>query len=270
MTMQFEISISGIKSFVPFWAVLDMRKTFVLMLDTETLCAKDVKDISDGSLVYDIGFSLIDTTSHVCYYKRSLVIKETFTYEFFSQMRQTAYYAEKFPQYWADIKAGKRSLVSFWEAWAEIRGILKTSGAIVCAHNARFDVKSLNNTIRLLSCGRIRYFFPYGTVIWDTLKMCRDVLSKRPTYVKFCDENGYRTKRNQLRYTAEIVYRYITSDNDFVESHTGLEDVEIETEILRFLLKQHKPMRKELYQKEFSGIPASFKPFDPDADYCQP
>jgi thiol-disulfide isomerase/thioredoxin len=64
----------------------------------------------------------------------------------------------------------------------------------------------------------------------------------------FCEENGYITKNNQCRYTAEIIYRYITKDNDFVESHTGLEDVEIEAQIFAYCVRQHKKMKKNLWE----------------------
>jgi hypothetical protein len=69
-----------------------------------------------------------------------------------------------------------------------------------------------------------------------------------PTYRRFCEENGYITKNNQCRYTAEIIYRYITKDNDFIESHTGLEDVEIEAQIFAYCVRQHKKMKKNLWE----------------------
>ena len=34
-----------------------------------------------------------------------------------------------------------------------------------------------------------------------------------------------------VKLTAEILYRYISGKQDFVEAHTGLEDVQIEKEI---------------------------------------
>ena len=36
-------------------------------------------------------------------------------------------------------------------------------------------------------------------------------------------------KNNQVKLTAEVIFRFITKNNNFVESHTGLEDVLIET-----------------------------------------
>ena len=63
--------------------------------------------------------------------------------------------------------------------------------------------------------------------------MARSVMGKMPTYKKFCQQNGYITKNGQLRFTAEICYRFISRNLDFEESHTGLEDVEIETPLCK-------------------------------------
>ena len=121
---------------------------------------------------------------------------------------------------------------------------------IVCAHNARFDDGATKNTQRWLTKSKYRYFLPYGTIVWDTMKMARDVVAKTPTYIKFCFDNGFvtnhKTPRPQIK--AETLYRYITQNIDFVESHTGLEDVLIEKEILAYCFAKHKKMRKELYE----------------------
>ena len=74
-----------------------------------------------------------------------------------------------------------------------------------------------------------------------------------PTYKAWCAENGYLQKNGVPRKTAEMVYRFITGDADFAESHTGLEDVLIETAIMAYCFRQHKAMRKNLWEnpKEF-------------------
>ena len=56
-------------------------------------------------------------------------------------------------------------------------------------------------------------------------------------YGEFCYNNDFLTKRGQRRYTAEILYRFLTNNLDFVEEHTGLEDAEIEAQILMDCLK---------------------------------
>jgi hypothetical protein len=62
--------------------------------------------------------------------------------------------------------------------------------------------------------------------------MAREAFKADEAYDTFCYENGYLTKRGCKRYTAEILYRFISGDNEFVEEHTGLADVLIEKEIL--------------------------------------
>jgi hypothetical protein len=79
------------------------------------------------------------------------------------------------------------------------------------------------------------------------MKMARDVIHKMPTYRKFCEENGFITKTGQLSAKAEDLYRFIIKDPTFVESHTGLEDVQIEREIMNYCYRQHKKMRKVLW-----------------------
>jgi hypothetical protein len=178
--------------------------------------------------------------------KFSFVNSDIFLHE--KELMQSAYYAKKIPQYWKDIWAGKRKVATTYE----IRKILcevveKYNCQFVCAHNAQFDQRALNNTQRWTTKSRFRYFLPKGLEWWDSLKMARSVMGKMPTYRRFCEENGYITKTGRLRFTAEICYRFITKDNTFEESHTGLEDVEIETEILRYCHRQHKPMQKKLW-----------------------
>ena len=119
----------------------------------------------------------------------------------------------------------------------------------VVAHNARFDLNALNVIQRWTTKSKYRYWFPYGTEIWDTMKMARDVIHKMPTYRKFCEEHGFLTANGQLSTTAENLYRFIIKDPTFKESHTGLEDVQIERVIMFYCFRQHKKMRKGLYEK---------------------
>jgi DNA polymerase III epsilon subunit-like protein len=125
----------------------------------------------------------------------------------------------------------------------------------IVAHNARFDLNALNTTLRWQTKSRFRYWFPYGTEIWDTMKMARDVIHKMPTYRAFCEEHELLTKNGRLSTTAENLYRFIIDDVDFTESHTGLEDVQIEREIMFYCYRQHKPMRKLLFEQRGEPTP---------------
>ena len=82
--------------------------------------------------------------------------------------------------------------------------------------------------------------------------MSRDVLNKSKDYCAYCQKNGYLTNHKvpQNRMTAEIIWRYLSGNENFIESHTGLEDVEIETEIMAHCLKTRKNVRKALFEKK--------------------
>jgi DNA polymerase III epsilon subunit-like protein len=118
----------------------------------------------------------------------------------------------------------------------------------VVAHNAHFDYTVLNNIVKYLSGSRVRNWFPFGMVEWwDSLNMAKSVMLKMPTYEKFCIEELGLPKANAK---AETLYRFIIKDPDFIESHTALEDVLIESQIVAYCYRQHKEMRKKLFTKE--------------------
>ena len=201
------------------------------------------------SLVYDLGWAVVDKYGEV-YKEQSFVIFETFVG--MKDVMQSAYYAEKIPQYWEDIKSGKRKLVTFQTARKALLSDMKEFKTnIVFAHNASFDLRALNTTYRYITKSKYRYFFRWGTEIWDTLKMSQDTICKQKSYIEYCKRNGYMTKHKtpRPRATAEILYRYLTGNENFDESHTGLEDVLIEKEILKHCFRQHKKMRKNVFEK---------------------
>lgn len=218
------------------------KKINIFMCDTET--AGEILN----AFVYDFGGGKTSLYDGIVSDSMNYINYNVF-YEK-QEMMQSAYYAEKLPAYRDEIWEGKREVFDIVDIRARVHKYFKENNIlVVCAHNARFDIRALNNTIREATNGRVKYFFPYGIEVWDTLKMARQVLGKMPTYRKFCEDNGYMTKHEKPRprYTAEIIYRFITKDLNFEEAHTGLKDVEIETQILAYLVKQHKKMDKVLY-----------------------
>jgi len=230
---------------------MDKRINYLIGLDTETcngiMMDDDKLDLTQ-SLVYDLGWAITDKKGHI-YRTRSFVIADIFLG--MKDVMKSAYYAEKIPKYWEDIKSGKRQLATFWTVKKALMEDIKEYGVKnVFAHNAGFDVRALNNTIRYITKSKFRWFFPRQIEVWDTLKMARQTIGKQKTYKEFCLRNNYMTKHRkpQVRLTAEILYRYISGQGDFIESHTGLEDVLIETKIMAHCFRQHKKMEKRLYR----------------------
>ena len=218
------------------------KKKFIMVLDTETcngLMVNDKLDLS-CSLVYDIGFTIIDKKGNI-YKTASFAIGDVFCG--MKDVMASAYYANKIPKYWEDIKAGRRELISFLHARNIVLDTIKEYNiTAISAHNASFDVNALNTTIRYLTKSKIRWFFPKGIEIWDTLKGAQNTICKQKGYRIFCEKYQYMTnhKTPRVRATAEILYRYISGDHDFIEEHQGLHDTTIEAQILVQILKQHK------------------------------
>ena len=229
---------------------IDKRHTYGIILDTETantIAEEDGKLNMNYVLPYDFGFAVIDTNGTI-YEQFSYVNEDIFCDEY--TLMKSAYYANKIPNYIRDLANGKRQLANTYTIRKTIIDLIKKYDCkFVMAHNARFDLQACNNIQRWTTKSKYRYFFPKGIEIWDSLKASKSVIAKMPTYIKFCQENGYMTKHKipQVRLTAEIIYRFITGNNNFVESHTGFEDVQIELEIYKYCKKQHKAMEIKLF-----------------------
>ena len=215
---------------------IDKRGSYFLTIDTET--ANNI----DNPFVFDIGGAIHDKQGNVME-TFSFIVKEVF-YGMPDLMAE-CFYQSKLPTYRAQIEQGFRQVKSWYEIRTHIHKLCdKYSVKAIIAHNMRFDYRSTNTTQRYLTYSKYRYFFPKDIPLWDTLSMARDTIVKQKTYIRFCKNNGYCTKNGKPRATAEILYRYITNDVDFTESHTGLEDVLIEKEIFVKCIRQHKKMKR--------------------------
>lgn len=220
--------------------MIDKRRTYYLTIDTETA------NTLEEPMMYDIGGCIHDKDGNV-YEMFSFIIYDIFCAD--RQLFDTAYYAEKRPMYEEDIQLGIRKIVNIYTARRHVKELCeKYNVKAIIAHNARFDYRSTNYTMRYVTKSKCRYFLPYGVPMWDTLKMAQDTICKQKSYIRFCNNNGYIQKNGRVRATAEILYKYISGNNDFIENHTGLEDVLIEKEIFKQCMRQHKKMRRNAFE----------------------
>lgn len=216
-----------------------MKKLIGMLIDTETCNSLDFP------LLYDFALAIIDL-HHNILAKFRIVLTDVFHGE--SELMKSAYYAHKLPQYFKAIENGEVLTMDIWELKHFVKDLCDFYGvSFICAHNARFDYKSTNTTLRYLTKSKARYFFPYGVEWWDTMKMAQDTICQQKRYVEWCKENGYVCKNGQVRKTAEILYRYITKDETFKEEHTALSDVLIECEIFWKCFDCHKKMNRKLW-----------------------
>ena len=224
----------------------DKRIHYYLVLDTETTNGLE------QPVVYDIGGCIADKQGRI-YEKFSFVIRDIFVYE--RTLMQTAYYANKIPEYVESIHKGERQMIDFYQARRYILNLMqKYNVHDVAAYNAYFDRNALNLTQRWLTKSKYRYFFPYRTNFVCIWNMACQTLCQRKTYKDFCEEHNFTSNRKgeptarNYSTSAETVYRYLILNPEYEEEHKGLEDVYIETEIMRrcFAAKKKMPYGKNI------------------------
>ena len=211
----------------------------ILMIDTET-----TNDL-ECPIVYDVGYQIFTLADGVLC-EKSFVNADVFCD---AELMASAYFADKINSYWEEIRDGKRILRKWFNIKKELAEDCQRFGVqFACAHNSAFDNKALNTTQRYITTSKHRYFLPDGIVWLDTLKMARKLLKNNDNYGEFCYENGYLTTRGCRRYTAEIIYRWLSGEAEFVEAHTGLEDVKIERQIFEYCITTYPEIDGRLWE----------------------
>ena len=214
------------------------KKEMFLVIDTETA------NTIEQPLPYDIGYAICDRYGNIVI-ERSFVVAEIFLDH--KEMMKSAYYAEKLPKYWEDIKNGTREIKSIFNIRKQIKADMKEWNVKkVGAYNMGFDKRALNNVIRYCSKSMIRWFFPFGTEYFCIWHMACQTILNSATYIKFAMQNGLVSEKNNILTNAEGCYQFLTKQIDFIESHTGLEDVKIEIEIMAKCFSTHKKMDKKI------------------------
>ena len=211
----------------------------VMIIDTET--ANDVSQ----PLPYDIGYAILDTETDEILVERSFVVAEIF---FDKELMENSYFAEKIPAYWSDIRNGKRIIKGLWNIRKTLHADMKEYHVSkVGAYNMGFDKRATNNDARFITGSFLRWFFPYRTKFFCIWNMACSSILNTSHYINYAIENGFVSDKGNISTSAENAYRYIINDPTFEESHTGLEDVRIEIEIMKAVFDSEMEYDDKIY-----------------------
>lgn len=240
-------------------------------------------------LVYDIGWTLMHRDGTII--KRAqYLVQETF---FVPQVFNTAYYKDKRPLYIAMLEKGEISANTWRRIMAEFVEDCKTAD-FVGAFNAMFDFKKAIPFTELY----ISKLYGADYIEWERMqyRLCTDIANNRTkkterdfdpmnfnfrgedyplfdlwgmsvntllnsfSYRNACLDNGMITASGEyFKTSAESSYRYIKDMYDFNEAHTALADAEIESYLLKKILRkkavtqgiEYFPFRNLGYTDEF-------------------
>lgn len=215
---------------------MDKRKSYYLVLDTETVKLDPNKGVNGyNALVYDIGYRIIDKNG-VCYLERNYLVNEIFLGAW-DKFITDYYNKDKRLLYYGMLATGEIEMKSFQDIYSIFMNDLKHYHVkYISIHNAGYDYKALNKTARYIT-HKYEWFDNIDIEIIDTYAMALDTICKYKTYT-------YKTKTGRPSATAQNLYRYINNDESFIESHTALSDTVIESAILLKCIHSHKRMRK--------------------------
>jgi len=248
------------------------RPTLYLVLDCETatlpfvrgmqLTPNQRKTIAIAKpLIYDLAWRIVDRNNHI-YAEKSYLISEIFSVP---DVFNTAYYKEKRPFYLEKLRNKTIELVPWHMAIEDLIGDLQFVD-YCCAYNAMFDFKKAIPFTALYMkhlysesyqwwimtqqeiCSSLAQGnkpsndqFDKDNFIFDGVKypmidiwgvVCNKLINC-PTYKKMClTENMLSPSGKFFKTSAESTTRYIERQYDFIESHTALEDVVIECNLL--------------------------------------
>ena len=223
---------------------IDRRKNYYIVIDTETY------NTIQKPIVYDIGFIVIDKKANI-YEEFSFLVKETWENEFVA-VQQAHYYEKNKAKYFRDLRLGNITVKPFFEIWRIFMDMVrKYNVKAVIAHNMTFDNRALNITTRKLSTYGKKFFFP-KMPLYCTMKMAEQSLLLSPSYQAFClaKPETRLTPTGKFKKTAEVLYQYVANKPDFIETHKGLEDTKIESQLFAHILRQKKAIKKEITFKK--------------------
>lgn len=159
---------------------------------------------------------------------------------------ESAFYGKQKKEYYRNLLKDPSVIICYTEVEAKeifTKWLTANNVSCVCAHNTSFDF--CRTCVR--ECVEGMEFFDIMFAFYDTIAQ-----TKR--YRQFCADNGYYTASKNCRMTAEICYRFVSGDNEFIEEHTALADTTIEAEILRAVWATHKGFTRNAHKGDFRKL----------------
>ena len=218
-----------------------IKQKIFLIADTETV------GLGPKALVYD--FAYIIATRKKILLERNFLIREIITaprtmlYALQDTYWRQSFGGKIFSHYIPKLSEGKIHVHGWRKVLENLREDMLTYEVdVFTAYNLNFDTGALSRTQHhICAGGKILAYKPVLLDLWlfACIGVCDTQLYHDVAH-KLGFEQGWITGAGNVRTTAEKTYAFLSGNFDFVESHTALEDAQIETEILHHLLAKKK------------------------------
>lgn len=208
------------------------------------ICVFDTETTSlDKPFCYNVGYVILNTNNWEVLVRHSFVVEQIWHN---LPLFQSAYYADKRPIYISAMRARTTIMDKFGYICQKMyRDFSAFNVEMAFAYNSPFDEKVFN-----FNCDWFKCINPFDNIPIKDIRGFVHHFIVDNNYRNFCDKNGFYSDSGNYSSTAEVVYRYVANDVNFIEAHTALNDAEIEAFILRKtiesgadLMDNYKPFR---------------------------
>ena len=257
----------------------DRRRKYYMVLDCESATLPSAinydecerKNIAIAKpLIYDLGWKIVDRNG-IVYNTENFLISEIFSVP---SVFDTAYYKEKRPIYLEKLRNGEIMLTDWQTAMTAFIADLEVVEA-VGAYNSMFDFKKaipftelyinklysadFHNWLKWQekSCEWLAYggkpsgqtefedsIFRFRGKVYPLFDLwgltCQHIINC-DEYKQMCIDNKWETASGKyFKTSAETAFRFFSGDTEFVESHTAIDDVAIESQLFAEIVKRTK------------------------------
>lgn len=257
----------------------DRRRKYYMVLDCESATLPSAinydecerKNIAIAKpLIYDLGWKIVDRNG-IVYNTENFLISEIFSVP---SVFDTAYYKEKRPIYLEKLRNGEIMLTDWQTAMTAFIADLEVVEA-VGAYNSMFDFKKaipftelyinklysadFHNWLKWQekSCEWLAYggkpsgqtefedsIFRFRGKVYPLFDLwgltCQHILNC-DEYKQMCIDEKWETASGKyFKTSAETAFRFFSGDTEFVESHTAIDDVAIESQLFAEIVKRTK------------------------------
>lgn len=194
----------------------------VLVFDTETTSI-------DKPFCYNLAWVVADIDEEGVYTildEKEYMVKQVW---YNTMLFSTAYYADKKELYHDRIRQHFIEVKRFDEVINELSKVIEYYN-IECAYayNSQFDERVFAFMTDWFHTPNPMAEIP----VFDIRAYFTHAIKDDTTFKEYCENNALFTESGNYSTTAEIAYRYLLAEDDFVEEHTALADSIIELDIL--------------------------------------
>lgn len=194
-------------------------------------------------VIFDYGWQIVDLDSGDILTKKSYISNELYDEALVNgraflinngTVKQQAYFKQ--------VLNGEIKLLSEKDIFIQLKKDMKKV-QFMSAYNIAFDKSALEKT-HFRTFGR-EFEELEDIQMLDIYNLACNTLLNTDEYRAYCDQqekgdNRFISEKGNYKTGAEACYSYLTQNGDHIESHTALNDVKEETEILLYILKNEK------------------------------